>query len=152
MSQATDDHNRLSRRVVLAGTSTAIVAAGVASVPAVANDDDAALLALKAERDEYVVWSRQDARANDYDDAEAARRGDHLTALERRVMRTPATTIRGISAKLDLLFEYTNAGPRDADDATLYGGIDDDGFELDLASHAADSLWADLRRLSDGEA
>ena len=110
--------------------------------------DDADLLALKAKRDEYVAWWRDDARAHDCDDKESNRRGAHVTALERQIMQTPAATVRGIAAKIDLLSEYTSSWPREAPAAALYSGIDDDGGERMLTDHCMDSIAADLERLT----
>ena len=73
--------------------------------------DDACLLALNAQRDEYVACWRA---APDCDDEESDRRGDHVTALVGQMMQMPAATVRGIAAKIDLMIEYTSSSPRES--------------------------------------
>ncbi|HEV8694918.1 MAG TPA: hypothetical protein VGQ93_12165 [Lysobacter sp.] len=109
--------------------------------------DDARLLPLKAQRDEYVAWWRA---WPDCDDEESDRRADHVTALERQMMQMPAATVRGIAARVDLLTEYTSSSPREAPAAVLYSSIDDDGSERLLADYCMDSIAADLERLTGG--
>ena len=138
----------ITRRAALAGLPACAAALTTVSIPALAAGNDAEIIALKARRDEFLAEWRASETA---DDDESGRRGEILTSMERSILRIPAQSVGGIMAKVEMLLDFINQDRWTtdvADAATLYSGVFDDGDELMLTEHAAESLWADLLRLS----